>query len=530
MVQDIVPDEDGRARRRGAAGAPRRWCEAEGTVTVERAPRAARARGARPAGRRATTSRSSFDLGAPHGPRPGRSRQPSRCGTSSRTLVAVARRHELRAARGAGRPAVARAPTRAIPASPSCTAACGSEPIAGRARRSTPVEHEPPVDALDDEFPIRLTDRPAARLVQHRRADGGYTSPLRRGETVDIYRRRTATRSASREGERVRVVLAARRGRWRPCASTERLRPGLAFMTLHFPGRGRRPTCSPSTRPIRSRAPPSSRRRRSAIERLCRLDLRPASPSGRPTPSERAAVDAAAGRRDGRHAQPRASGDAITCAAGTPRRARRHGCCRALHAAQARAGWISAGALELHLRAADSAARRGATVSRRFYALLAARSRGRPVVVHVCDDIACRANAPRAASGRSNAEFVQAGTARRRRAWLPQPVPRPVRAGAGGVLVQRAGERRARRRTLHGASETPSPRRSRASPIGSTARRAEPRSGAALGSAAIALCACSRRVGVVDPTSLDDYRAHGGYAAPSTRALEHRPGRRHRAR
>ena len=62
---------------------------------------------------------------------------------------------------------------------------------------------------------------------------GGYTSPLRREETLDISPE-DAERLGVREGERVRI--ASRRGEVEaPVRLALGLRPGLLFMTLHFP-------------------------------------------------------------------------------------------------------------------------------------------------------------------------------------------------------------------------------------------------------------------------------------------------------
>src|SRR5437764_12603839 len=63
----------------------------------------------------------------------------------------------------------------------------------------------------------------------------------------------------------------------------------------------------------------------------------------------------------------------------------------ALHAAQARRGWISEGALN-HICERLSVPPAEAYGVASFYAMFSLQPRP-PVVVHVCDDIACRMNA-----------------------------------------------------------------------------------------------------------------------------------------
>lgn len=95
------------------------------------------------------------------------------------------------------------------------------------------VLHDPPVDALDEEYPIRLTT--GRRLDSYNTGvqTGRFTSPLRRGETIDLCRQ-DVERLGLVEGETVRVV--SRRGAVEaPVRIAEELRPGLAFMTMHFP-------------------------------------------------------------------------------------------------------------------------------------------------------------------------------------------------------------------------------------------------------------------------------------------------------
>jgi predicted molibdopterin-dependent oxidoreductase YjgC len=95
------------------------------------------------------------------------------------------------------------------------------------------VLYEPPVDELDEDYPFRLTT--GRRLDSYNTGvqTGGYTSPLRREETLDISPE-DAERLGVAEGERVRIV--SRRGEVEaPVRTAIGLRPGLLFMTLHSP-------------------------------------------------------------------------------------------------------------------------------------------------------------------------------------------------------------------------------------------------------------------------------------------------------
>ena len=106
------------------------------------------------------------------------------------------------------------------------------DPVPGSRVPFVPVDHDPPVDRLDDDFPIRLTT--GRRLDSYNTGvqTGSFKSPLRRGETLDMSPEDLA-RFALTEGERVRVV--SRRGQVEvPVRVDEGLRPGLTFMTLHF--------------------------------------------------------------------------------------------------------------------------------------------------------------------------------------------------------------------------------------------------------------------------------------------------------
>jgi formate dehydrogenase major subunit len=89
------------------------------------------------------------------------------------------------------------------------------------------------VDRLDHDFPIRLTTGRRLESYNTGVQTAGYRSPLRRGESIDLAPE-DAARLRLADGERVRVV--SRRGAVEaPVRIDEALRPGLAFMTFHFP-------------------------------------------------------------------------------------------------------------------------------------------------------------------------------------------------------------------------------------------------------------------------------------------------------
>jgi len=106
------------------------------------------------------------------------------------------------------------------------------DPVPGNRVPFVPVEHDPPVDRLDADFPMRLTT--GRRLDSYNTGvqTNRYRYPRRAGETLDLSPEDIA-RLGLVEGERVRVV--SRRGEVEaPVRLDSGLRPGLAFMTFHF--------------------------------------------------------------------------------------------------------------------------------------------------------------------------------------------------------------------------------------------------------------------------------------------------------
>jgi predicted molibdopterin-dependent oxidoreductase YjgC len=96
------------------------------------------------------------------------------------------------------------------------------------------VEHDPPVDVLDDEFPLRLTTGRRLESFNTGVQTGGYSSPLHAGGEAILLAPEDGERYGVADGSRVRVV--SRRGAVEaPARYDATLRPGLAFMNLHFP-------------------------------------------------------------------------------------------------------------------------------------------------------------------------------------------------------------------------------------------------------------------------------------------------------
>jgi formate dehydrogenase major subunit len=102
----------------------------------------------------------------------------------------------------------------------------------GRPAPFSVVRHDPPVEAVSDEYPLRLTT--GRRLDSYNTGvqSGGLASPLRRGETIDVSPADAAAMDLV-DGEMVRI--SSRRGTVEAPVRIDRdLSDGLVFMTFHF--------------------------------------------------------------------------------------------------------------------------------------------------------------------------------------------------------------------------------------------------------------------------------------------------------
>jgi formate dehydrogenase major subunit len=107
------------------------------------------------------------------------------------------------------------------------------DPIDGPRAPFSVTPHSPPVEQLDDEYPIRLTTGRRLESFNTGSQSNRYRSPLHRGETLDLSPEDAAELELV-EGET--ALITSRRGSvTAPVRIDRSLRRGLAFMTFHFP-------------------------------------------------------------------------------------------------------------------------------------------------------------------------------------------------------------------------------------------------------------------------------------------------------
>jgi NADH-quinone oxidoreductase subunit F len=243
-----------------------------------------------------------------------------------------------------------------------------------------------------------------------------------------------------------------------------------------------------------------------------------------PTEAERAAVDGVLGPPgsawEGGERQPGQDGHAAR--GGASARERRHLLLPALHEVQDRLGWISPGALGYLCRRLTIPPAEAYGVAS-FYALFSLEAQP-PVVAHVCDDIACLARGAGSLSSlleqtwgppldghRSGTETRENHGSSPSFAWSSSPCL-GLCDRAPAALVVAAGhparERAVAPATAQELEAALSEARAGSGPDGTSPQRVTPLPQA--GEPGFRLL---RRVGRVDPESLDDYRADGGYRA-----------------
>ena len=180
----------------------------------------------------------------------------------------------------------------------------------------------------------------------------------------------------------------------------------------------------------------------------------------------------------------------------------RHLLLPALNAVQSRIGWISRGALNAVCKKLGIPPAEAFGVAS-FYALLSLEPRAKRVI-HVCEDLACRAKGSEAICARLEAQLGAPGAVDGETTWLRSPClglcekapaamiqtagERPVECSFGPVDVKRPIEE-----SMNGAGG-----------LTSIPQASAPRADG---------LRLLKRIGLADPGSLDAYRKHGGYAA-----------------
>ncbi|MFI8836932.1 NAD(P)H-dependent oxidoreductase subunit E [Streptomyces afghaniensis] len=222
----------------------------------------------------------------------------------------------------------------------------------------------------------------------------------------------------------------------------------------------------------------------------------------KPTDDERAAVDALLGPPESSwEGADRSDADLRWARGGRAARDRRDLLLPGLHAINDRVGWISDGALDYLCRRLTVPPAEAYGVAT-FYAMFSVKPRP-ATVLHVCTDLACAAaGAPQLCAGIEERLGLGSGVAVERSPCLGLCERAPA------ALAIRAGDPV---RTAVSAPATVHDAVLAASAPDSAPE--EPPAALAVPQAGQDGLMLLHRVGVVDPASLDDYRAHGGYTA-----------------
>ena len=239
------------------------------------------------------------------------------------------------------------------------------------------------------------------------------------------------------------------------------------------------------------------------------------------SPVERAAVDAILGPAEsawrGGDRSPKTEGHVAR--GGHDARSRRDLLIPVLHGVQSRMGWISQPALNYVCRRLSVPPAEAYGVAT-FYALFATKPRP-PIVAHVCDDIACRLAGADALTADLERALGSAGTPSPdgQTTWLRSPClglcerapaamftiagQNPVTQVAAPVDAVGVSSRLAEAAAIADAATSGT----------ATAAGTTPPAAASVPQAGQPGLRLLARVGVVDPASLEDYRASGGFRA-----------------
>jgi NADH-quinone oxidoreductase subunit F len=224
-------------------------------------------------------------------------------------------------------------------------------------------------------------------------------------------------------------------------------------------------------------------------------------PDETPTEAERAAVDALLGAptTSWEGADARTAGDTRVVRLGREARERRHLLLPALAQVQSEIGWISPGALTYVCRRLSVPPAEAYGVAT-FYALLSLEERP-PRVAHVCDDVVCREQGADGLIADLEDAIGPEGASSDGQMWVRSPCLGRCETPTA-VYCQRAG-----------VADTVVPAAD-VEQVLEALQRDEPTAPAVeIPQAGQPGLRVLRRIGVVDPTDLDDYRTAGGYDA-----------------
>ena len=119
------------------------------------------------------------------------------------------------------------------PGSPFLHDRLWKQPAEGRLAPFSCVDDRPPIESLDDQYPLRLTTGRTLDSYNTGVQTGKYNSPIRTGEALEV-----STADAEKLGISVgeRVIVSSRRGSIEMTVEVDPDLPvGLAFTTFHFP-------------------------------------------------------------------------------------------------------------------------------------------------------------------------------------------------------------------------------------------------------------------------------------------------------